>query len=211
VTGARITEGQTVDFGGLTIRFDDRVLRPRPWTVAQSHWAAALIAGLPPGPVVELCAGAAHIGLAAVLRSQRRLVCVDADEVAAGFAADNARAAGMAARVEVRQALVTEALAVGEQFALVIADPPWVRRGHTGSFPEDPIRAIDGGPDGLQVARECVEVIGAHLSGSGAALLQLGSSDQAESLGPEIETAGLTTVEVRRYDGGVVTLLERRR
>ena len=60
-------------FGGLTIAYDDRVLRPREWTTAQSDWAAELMVTAPGGPVLELCSGAGHIGLLAVAASGRRL------------------------------------------------------------------------------------------------------------------------------------------
>ena len=50
----------------LEISYDQRVLEPRPWTAAQSRWASSLFRVLPPGPVLELCAGAGHIGLLAV-------------------------------------------------------------------------------------------------------------------------------------------------
>jgi release factor glutamine methyltransferase len=199
----------TVHFEGLAIRFDDRVLRPRLWTAEQSRWATVLLDVVPPGPVLELCAGAGQIGLAAVARTRRRLVMVDSDPVAADFALANARAAGLTHRVDVRAAPMTEALAAGEEFALVIADPPWVRRSHTDRYPEDPLTAIDGGQDGLDVARACLEVIGAHLAREGAALLQLGSTQQAEALTLEIQGAGLVTSEVRHYDRGVVANLLR--
>ena len=42
-----------------------------------------------------------------------------------------------------------------ERFAVVIADPPWVPRADTGRYPEDPVLAIDGGDDGLDLARAC--------------------------------------------------------
>ena len=199
---------ETIDFDGLAIAFDDRVLRPRPWTVAQSRWAALLLDGLPPGPVLELCAGAGQIGLAAVARSPRRLVCVDADRDATAFAAANAEVAGMTDRVEIRTARLTDALAGDERFALVIADPPWVRRAETERFPEDPLSAIDGGDDGLDVARDCVTVIGAHLLPGGAALLQLGSADQVAALEPVISAAGLRASAVRTCHGGVVARID---
>jgi methylase of polypeptide subunit release factors len=199
---------QTLEFEGLTIRFDHRVLRPRPWTSAQSQWAAQLLATLPAGPVLELCAGAAHIGLAAVAGTRRRLVCVERDPVAADFAAANAEAAGMAGRVVICAAPMAEALMADEQFALIIADPPWVPQNHTGSYPEDPVTAIDGGPDGLALARECIGLIGSHLAAGGTALLQLGSPAQAAALAPDIEAAELATIEVRRYARGVITRLE---
>jgi methylase of polypeptide subunit release factors len=199
---------ESMDFDGLTIAFDERVLRPRPWTAEQSRWAAALLKGLGPGAVLELCAGAGQIGLAAVAESARRLVCVDADPVAAMFAERNARAAGMSDRVQVRQTRLSDSLARDEVFALIIADPPWVRRIHTGRFPDDPLFAIDGGEDGLDVARACLEVIGGHLAPEGVALLQLGGAGQAAALEPELGMAGLRTVEVRTYQSGAVARLE---
>jgi methylase of polypeptide subunit release factors len=201
---------ETADFDGLTIHFDDRVLRPRPWTAEQSRWAAALLEGLDPGPVLELCAGAGQIGRASVAGSTRRLLCIDADPAAAGFATRNARTAGMTDRVEVREARLTEALAAEEEFVLILADPPWVSSTETDRFPEDPLSAIDGGGDGLDVARQCLEVIADHLAHEGVALLQLGSEAQVVALQPEIGPAGLGTSEVRNYQGGVVARLERR-
>jgi len=199
---------QTVDFDGLTVCFDGRVLHPRAWTAEQSRWAARLLEDLPHGPVLELCAGAGQIGLSAVRRSQRRLVCVEADAVAASYAALNAQRSGLSDRVEVRERPLSLALRPDERFPLVVADPPWVRSTETGKFPEDPLTAIDGGHDGLDVARECVAVVGRHLGPGGAALLQLGTTGQAGALEQDLAHAGLTVVEVRDYRRGVVALLE---
>ncbi len=200
---------EVIEFEGLSIAFDDRVLRPRAWTAEQSRWAVSVLAGLPAGPVLELCAGAGQIGLAAVQQTRRRLVCVEADPVAAAYAAENAWTAGLDEQVDVRGEWMASALEPGEEFALVIADPPWVRRADTGRFPEDPLSAIDGGVDGLDVARQCLVLIGGHLARPGAALLQLGSPLQVTSLDHEIREAGLVVTEVRHYDAGVVALLDR--
>lgn len=196
---------ETTDFGLLRIRFDHRVLRPRPWTTAQSEWAAELAATAPPGPVLELCAGAGQIGLLAVLGTARPLVCVDVDPVACSFARCNAEAAGLVDRVEVREGHMDEVVRDDERFALVVADPPWVRRAEVGRYPEDPLRAIDGGDDGLDLARTCVAVARRHLLPGGSALLQLGTVDQVGLL-ESVDTAEV--VEVRRYDRGVVVRLD---
>lgn len=45
-------------FGELDITYDQRILTPRPWTLAQSHWASELLEDSPAGTVLELCAGA---------------------------------------------------------------------------------------------------------------------------------------------------------
>lgn len=197
---------RTTTFGHLSIAYDERVLTPRAWTTHQSAWAAALAAGAPPGPVLELCAGAGHIGLLAVAGTARTLVSVDLDPVACEFGRLNAATAGLHDRVEVRQGSLTEALVPTERFAVVVADPPWVPRAEVSRFPEDPVLAIDGGNDGLEVARTCAAVAAEHLLPAGHLLIQLGSPAQVEELG---STPGLELVEVRQFTGGVVARLDR--
>lgn len=199
-----------VDFGGLTISYDDSVLEPRGWTLHQSLWGVQLLPEVPEGPVLELCSGAGQIGLALAARSTRRLVCVDASPAAASYTASNAEAAGLGDRVEIRLERMSEALESGERFPLIIADPPWVRRSETSRFPDDPLSAIDGGDDGLELARDCVILIGRHLADGGAALLQVGSTDQVQSLGPTLRSAGVDVVETRVFgERGALVLLAR--
>jgi release factor glutamine methyltransferase len=197
----------TVPFGSLTISYDDRVLEPRPWTADQSHWAAEILAGAADGPVLELCAGAGQIGLLTIALSPRPLVCVDLNPAAVELTLANAEAAGLAHLVEVRQGRVDEVLHDGETFPVIVADPPWVPRADTGRYPEDPLLAIDGGDDGLDVARTCVAAIATHLAPGGSAVLQLGTREQAEALTPDL--AGLQLVDVRQYDRGVLVRLDR--
>lgn len=200
----------TIRIGALDISFDDRVLRPRPWTAAQSDWAAELLLDATAGPVLELCSGAGHIGLLAVLDSDRHLVAVDADPVACEFGRVNAAAAGLSERVEIRQAPLAEALRSDERFPLILADPPWVPSAGTGAYPTDPLSAIDGGDDGLALARQCLEVARTHLDRDGVMLLQLGSLLQAGELADELREAlassrRLVLTDVRRPDpSGVV-------
>ncbi len=199
---------RSMAFGPLTIAYDDRVLTPRPWTVLQSQWARELLASVPAGPVLELCSGAGHIGLLAVHDTDRALVCVDVDPVACGFAEENARAAGRAGLVDVRNVAMDE-LDHDEPFPLIVADPPWVRSEQVECFPADPVRAIDGGDDGLALARQCVAAIDRHLHPHGAALLQLGSLEQARSLRAELPDR-LRMGDVRAEAGsGLVLLLQR--
>ena len=198
-------------FGSLTISFDDRVLRPREWTAAQSDWAAELADAAPGGTVLELCAGAGHIGLLAVASSGRRLLCVDANPVACDYARANAVAAGMADRVEVREGRLEEALEPGESFPLIIADPPWVPREQTSRYPEDPLTAIDGGDDGLDVARACLTVVDEHLAPGGSAVLQVGTRAQTDVLRQEpcFTEGRLAMVEVRQQVRGVLARVDR--
>jgi len=197
-----------MDFGGLRIAFDPRVLRPRPWTVAQAEWAADILRDAPPGPVLDLCAGVGQIGLLAVRLAGRTLVAVDADPAACAYARRNAADAGL--RVDVREGPMEEVLARGESFIVVIADPPWVPSSETDDHPEDPLEAIDGGPDGLAVARRCLHVLGQHLMPGGSAVLQLADSSQIDELAPDLAAyAELRVSEVREFPDGALARLDR--
>ena len=202
---------EQIDFGTLDISFDDRVLRPRPWTAAQSEWTADIAATAPDGDLLELCAGAGHIGLLASAISGRPLVCVDANPVACDYARANALANGLAERVEVREGRLETAVGAHERFPVIVADPPWVESVRTGRFPEDPLSAIDGGTDGLDVARACLVVIAEHLEPGGSAVLQLGTRAQADTLRlePGVASGVLTISEVRQHVRGVLVRVDR--
>lgn len=135
-------------FGPLTIAFDGRVIEPRPWTEAHSRWAADLAGSAPPGPMLELCAGAGHIGLLAAVLADRELVQVEADPVAADYATENAARAGRASTTEVRASPVESAMRAGEAFPVVIADPPYLPTGEVDRYPEDPARQSTAGSTG---------------------------------------------------------------
>ena len=169
-------------FGPVRVDYDDRVLAPRPWTLIQSRWAAELAAAAAPGPILELCAGAGQIGLAAAVLADRDLCQVEADPVAAAYASENAARAGWADRVEVRVARLEDALRPGEQFPLLLADPPYLPSAEVPDWPADPVGAIDGGTDGLEVTRRVLDVAAAHLPGGGHLLLQVAGPAQARAV-----------------------------
>lgn len=195
-------------FGPLEITFDDEVLEPRPWTLDQSRWAISLLEDLPGGPVLELCAGAGQIGLVVARDTGRPLVQVDVDARACTHARTNAERAGLAS--DVRCGDLQEAVAADERFPLVLADPPYIPSDEVGDLPGDPHDAIDGGADGLDIARTCLAVAAAHLLDGGVVLLQLGSVEQADLLGPEAADHGLAILQVREVSGaGAVALLAR--
>jgi release factor glutamine methyltransferase len=206
--GEREHEERTAYVGRMEIRWDARILEPRPWTADQSRWAARLLTALPPGPVLELCSGAGHIGLLAVCGTRRELVCVDIDPVAAAYAETNAVRNGVTG-VEVRTQGVEDAARDARRYVLVIADPPWVPSAETGRFPEDPLRAIDGGADGTDLALACARTAAAVLEPGGLLLLQLGTSAQVDAVVTAVAPT-LLEVERRTCEGGVLVLLSRR-
>ena len=199
-----------LDFGGLTITYDDSVLTPRRWTSMQSIWAAGLLRTSPPGRILELCAGAGQIGLLTVAMEPRELLMVDLNPAACEIARSNAAANGLLAPVDVRHGDLQDVIRADEQFVGVIADPPWVPTAQTGRFPDDPLHAIDGGGDGLDVVRSCLQVISRHLAIGGWAVLQLGTEAQADAVAEWIiaEELGIEVCETRVYpERGVLVRL----
>jgi methylase of polypeptide subunit release factors len=212
-----VTIPEVMSFGHLDIQYDPAVLKPRPWTEEQSAWAAKLLDELPAGDVLELCAGVGQIGLLAVSGTSRHLVQVDADARACELARANAATAlgtGGAWSVEVRQRSLDSAVRPGEPFVLVIADPPWVRSEDVGSHPDDPTSAIDGGVDGLEAVRACLEIIGVHLTDDGAAVLQVADRSQVEAVREHVDRRPhlrLTVVDHRVLPEGALVHLTRGR
>jgi len=190
----------TTDFGGLSIRHGGGVLVPREWTSLQSSWARDLLVRRPGGAVLELCCGAGHIGLAATAGTSRRLVQVDLSARAAAWAHHNALAHDRARLTEVRHGDVNEVLAPHERFALVLADPPYLRTDEADAHPDDPRLAVDGGVDGTAVPRQVLAVAGRHLAQGGAILLQARGRRQVDQLEPSVGALGLRVVEVRDVD-----------
>jgi release factor glutamine methyltransferase len=163
------------------------------------------MSGGPPRLLLELCAGAGQIGLLALALSPdpaSRLVAVDADPIACEFIRRNAREAGLSDRVDVRHGNIDEVLRRGEQFDLILADPPWVERARVSDYPYDPVLAIDGGPDGLSIALVCLRLAEAHLREGASLLLQVGSPDQVAEVVRGILASGslLRPVEARHFD-----------
>ena len=192
----------TCSFGPLVVTYDRRVIAPRPWTEAQSRWAAEIAAAAPPGPMLELCAGAGQIGLLAALLSDRDLVQVEADPVAAQYAQENAARAGLDERVTVRACDQEQALGPDERFPVVIADPPYLPSERASLWPEDPPRAIDGGADGLRLVRSCLALIESCLAEGGTAILQIWGERQAGEVSDLVagRHPGLAVGELRSVD-----------
>lgn len=201
-----------LDFSGIRIAYDDRIIEPRPWTAAQSIWGRELLGHLPPGPVLEVCSGAGHIGLLAVRGLDRILKQVDIDSVACEYAARNAQRAGMSRQVSIHCGAMDRVLDLKETFALILADPPYLPTASIGMFPEDPQLAIDGGREGCDLIVVCLGVIARHLAAGGAAVLQVADLAQAAVVHrhllehPQLE---LTQVEVRDCGRGALNLLRR--
>ena len=192
---------ETMTFGPLVVTFDERVLRPRPWTMLQASWAAELRGR-----------GAGRARPRAVLgRRPHRAGGGGAHRPAPGpgrrrparLRARRGERGGERHRRPVQVALRrprARSLRPEERFPVVLADPPYLARDEVDDWPLDPTHAIDGGPDGLDLPRRCLAVAGAHVAADGVVLLQARGREQVEQLAADLAAAGLELVDVRAWD-----------
>ena len=171
---------------------------------------AALPTRLAVRRVLDLGTGTGCLLLAALSEFRQAWgLGVDVAPAAAALAARNARANGLADRAAFLCA--DWAAAIGSQFDLVLANPPYIASAAlAGLMPEvvrhEPARALDGGADGLTAYRAIVAALPALLAPSGVAVLELGQG-QAAAVTALARAGGLVAGDVRVDLGGVARAL----
>jgi release factor glutamine methyltransferase len=183
----------SIVFGGHNLRVDPGVFVPR----LQSEELALRAARLLPtagGRAADLCTGAGAIAahLQASAPPGTFVVGVDTDLRALACAAGNGvRVVAGDLGAPLRSA-VNAGTAV--RFDVVTAIAPYVPTGELARLPQDvvryePLTALDGGPDGLDVVRRVVEDAGWLLRRGGWLLVEVGG-DQDAALTPVLGAHG---------------------
>jgi release factor glutamine methyltransferase len=186
-------------FSGLSIHIEPGVYVPRPHTELLAEAAADL---LPQGGVaVDLCTGSGAI--AVVLSSRNhdaRVIATDIDAKAVACARTNG--------VETLLGDLDEPLSddLAASVDVVTACPPYVPDGDLQLLARDararePLLALAGGSDGLNVAVRCVEAAARLLRSGGSVLIEIGGR-QAEPLSSSMLRHGLIPRRVGRDDDG---------
>ncbi|MFL5737584.1 MAG: N5-glutamine methyltransferase family protein [Actinomycetota bacterium] len=186
----------TMRFCGSSLRVDRGVYVPRPQSEELARRAASL---LPEGGrLADLCTGCGAIALAVgEMRTSARVVAGDIDPGAVACARKN----GVhAIRMDLGDALRPNS------FDGVTSVAPYVPTPELRLLPSDvvryePIRALDGGEDGLLVLRRVVASAARILKRGGSLLTEIGGS-QDEVLRPVLLGSGFDDVETWCDDAG---------
>jgi release factor glutamine methyltransferase len=217
----------SVEFRDLVLQADRRALVPRPETEqlvdeiarwARSRGSPSASTGVRivrrPGavrePLVEYAldigVGGGAIALSLVQeRIARRVVGIDTSPEALAQAGENRAAVGLGESVELRLARGSpwSALEPGESFDLIVSNPPYIPSGLITRLgvevrEHEPREALDGGADGLDVARIVAAGAPGRLRPGGALFLEIGE-DQGTEVRSLLERSGCwTRVEIRR-------------
>jgi release factor glutamine methyltransferase len=194
-----------VEFGGFVVRVEPGVYVPRAQTGELARRAAEALPAR--GVAVDLCTGSGAV--AAWMQRARPdalVVGVDVDPAAARCAASN----GVRAVVGDLAAPLHAPGAV----EVITAIAPYVPTDERPLLPSDvqryePVRALDGGHDGLAVVRRVVDHAAALLPPGGHLLLELGGA-QDELLAPDLARHAFTWESWHDDDGDLRGLVARR-
>jgi len=167
---------------------------------------------LPPDcrdPVADVGTGSGVVGVSlAAERTALRIVATDSSAAALAVARRNARRNGVEGRVALVRADLAGPLRPGA-FALVASNPPYVPGGEIDTLePEisryEPRRALDGGPDGLEVVRRLVPQAARALRAGGWLALELGPGqwERVRAIAGKCASFDMEAAESVRDPGG---------
>lgn len=170
------------EFWSLEFRADGRALVPRPETEHLVEAALARVSAEDPARILDLCTGSGIV--AAVLARERPRAAVTATDVssaALSLAEENLQHLGLAERVNLIQGDLFQPLGPpGSCFDLITANPPYISEAELKELDREvrdhePLAALDGGPDGLDVVRRIIAEAAAWLSPGGWLLVEVGA------------------------------------
>lgn len=171
--------------GGVPFYVDERVIVPRSFIgellrtgLFAGHDSPILIEPEDVVTALDLCTGS---GCLAILTAQAflnaRVDAVDLSPDALDVARINLRESGLEDRIELLHGDLFAPLA-GRRYDVIITNPPYVDEEVMAGLPDEyrhePVMALAGGPDGLDIVRRILAVAGDHLTETGGLLCEMG-------------------------------------
>jgi release factor glutamine methyltransferase len=190
----------TVDFLGHELISDHRALIPRPETEFLVDWLIREVAAsrLPrPTAVLDMATGSGCIGLTlASAWKDARTQLTDISEDALDLARLNASRLGLDHVQLTRSDLFEKVTA---SFDLVVTNLPYIPSAEIPALSRevrrDPVTALDGGPDGMDIIRRFLKEAPTHLLPGGMVALEVGH-DQGQTVADIASQHGFTGVRL---------------
>ena len=191
------------EFWGLPLRLSPETLVPRPDTETIIATALKLIDTTQPLVIADLGTGSGAILLALLSECPNAFgvgtdISIGALQTARGNASD--------LRLADRAAFVAcdYASALSNRFDLIVSNPPYIRSADIAALEtdvrdHDPMRALDGGPDGLDAYR-VIAVEAARLLKPGGVVVAEVGYDQSDDVSAILREADLKPAAAPAYD-----------
>lgn len=190
------------EFYGRDFYVDESVLVPRPDTEIIVEEALACIDAAPvkdaPLRVLDLCTGSGCIAVSLKLeRPECRVYASDISKDALKTAVRNAESNGAAVEF-IESNLFAN---ISESFDIIVTNPPYLTEEEISGMKEkawpEPMLALDGGSDGLDIIRTLVETSLDYLNNNAYLLIEAGPQ-QAVSISEMLLEAGFTDINIAR-------------
>lgn len=152
---------------------------------------------------LDLCTGSGVLAVTLALELPGlTVVATDVSAAAAAVATGNVARHAVGARVEVRVGDLWAPVG-DERFDLIVANPPYIRRGELAGLDREvqrePVVALDGGADGLDVYRRLAAGLADHLAPGGLIAVEHGF-DQGPAVAAILDGSGVTAPAVTVAD-----------
>jgi len=199
------------EFWGLPFKLSTETLVPRPDTETVVELGLEMLRAMPhptrAARIADIGTGSGAILLALLSELPDAIgVGTDISLAALVTASGNAAELGLASRAGFVACNYAAALSGG--FDLIVSNPPYIRTADVAGLAvevrdHDPLRALDGGADGLSAYRDLIPEAAGLLEPGGALVVEagIGQSGDIEGL---MTASGLTITDAPRSDlGGV--------
>lgn len=169
-----------VEFCGLKLSVDRRVLIPRP----ETELLVEAVVKRAPTTVLDVGTGSGCIALAVARQlPASRLWACDISPRALEVAQENARRHGMEKNVRFFASDLLSACSDGGRWDAIVSNPPYISRAQWGQLPREvrnfePEPALLAGEDGLEVMRRLAPQARRHVTVTGFVALEIGAGQR---------------------------------
>ena len=191
------------EFYSLEFAVNEHVLIPRQESELLVDMALEFANGLSVNTVdiADVGTGSGALAIALAHNLPKAIVkAIDLSEEALHVADDNARRHGVLDRVSLLLGDLLEPISLAVD--IIVSNPPYIPTGDINGLPTDvrhePIQALDGGPDGLDVLRRLLAQAPAKLRRGGCLLVELSPEQMAEA--ERLAQAAFPSAEVSHVD-----------
>ncbi len=192
------------EFWSTSFRIVPGVLIPRPETEILVEVILEEIKELRFPQILEIGTGSGAISVAVAReKPESRIVAADVDPTAIAIARLNAKEAGVLECIDFVAMNLFDGILSDPRFDVICSNPPYVPTDMVPTLaPEisrfEPLRALDGGPDGLDTIRKLVAQAPQFMKSTGSLILEMGDGQEEAVTGLFASVAGLREVRTFR-------------
>jgi release factor glutamine methyltransferase len=188
------------EFWSMDFEIRSGVLTPRPETETLVEVSLALLENARRPMALELGVGSAAVSASIASEVETVfIVGIDISPIAVLCARTNLETLGFSHRAKIARGDLFSPVKPGEAFDLIVSNPPYIPSSHIARLsPEvrdhEPIEALDGGADGLDVIRKICREAGDYMKPGGGLALEIGESQETPVLALLEETGDYTDI-----------------